>query len=85
MSEFYNSGYFGEDWYILKDAVLRAGVKDAHGKTEIFDNLPPLLRRSEIGDLIYQAVYLGNKKAAYKAARILTGGSEQCWLILEKS
>ncbi|MCP5326464.1 MAG: hypothetical protein H7A09_09110 [Oceanospirillaceae bacterium] len=85
MNEFCNSGYSCEDWYVLKDAVLRAGMKDAHGKIEIFDNLPPLLRRSEIGDLIYQAVYLGHKKAADKAAKILTCGSEQSWLILEKS
>lgn len=85
MSGLYNSGYSGGDWYALREAILLAAMKDAHGKIEIFDKLPPHLRKSEVGDLVYQAVYLGHKNTASKAAKLLTGGSEKCWLILEKS
>lgn len=84
MSDFYNSGYSGGDWYALRDAVLMAAMKGAHGKIEIFDKLPPHLRKTEVGDLVYQAVYLGHKKAASKAAKLLVGGADKCWLILEK-
>jgi len=85
MNNFYNSGYWGSDWYTLRDAVLLAAMNDAHGEIAIFDKLPPHLRRSEVGDLVYQAVYLGRKKSASKAAKLLVGGNENCWLILEKS
>jgi hypothetical protein len=84
MSDFYNSGYSGGDWYALRDAVLLAAMKDAHGKIGVFDELPPYLRKTEIGDLVYQAVYRGHKKAAAKAAKLLVGGADKCWLILEK-
>lgn len=84
MSDFYNSGYSGSDWYALRDAVLIAVMKDAHGKIEVFDKLPLHLRKTEVGDLVYQAVYLGHKKAAAKAAKLLVGGADKCWLILEK-
>ena len=84
MSDFYNSGYSSGDWYALRDAVLMAAMKDAHGKIEIFDKLPPHLRKTKVGDLVHQAVYLGRKKAASKAAKLLIGGADKCWLILEK-
>jgi len=85
MNDTYNSGYSRSDWYALRDAVLLAAMKDAHGKIEIFDKLSSHLRKTEVGDLVYQTVYLGHKKSASKAARLLTNGSENCWLILEKS
>ena len=79
------SGYSEEDWHILKKAVLAASGADSKGKHFIFDNLPEHLRSSEIGDLIYRTVYLGHKRAADKAANILTGDAEDAWLILAKS
>lgn len=81
----YNSGYEQEDWYTLKKAVLFASNTNSKGKYELFDSLPEHLRISEVGDLIYQTVYLGHKKSALKAAKILTGNADKPWLILEKS
>jgi len=81
----YNSGYERSDWYKLKEAVLKASNVNSKGKHEIFDELPEHLRASEIGDLVYQAVYLGHKKAAQKAAKLLTDNSNNEWLILQKS
>jgi hypothetical protein len=79
------SGYNKEDWHILKKAALDASGTDSKGKHHVFDNLPEHLRSSEVGDLIYKAVYLGHKRAADKAANILTNGAEHAWLILAKS
>lgn len=81
----YNSGFDDDDWHILKMAVLRASRTDAKGMYQLFDELPEHLRASEVGDLIYRAVYLGHKHAANNAAKILTGGSDQAYLVLAKS
>jgi|GEM_PF-2470861 len=81
----YDSDFEDGDWHTLKLAVLKASRKDAKGMYHLFDELPEHLRASEVGDLIYRAVYLGHKQAANKAAKILTGGSDQAYLILAKS
>ena len=81
----YNSGYEESDWHVLKHAVLASSNINSKGKHKIFDELPEHLRASEIGDLIYQSVYLGHKKAAEKAAKALAGGAKESWLILSKS
>lgn len=78
-------GYTEKDWHVLKKAVLDASGTDSKGKHFIFDNLPEHLRSSEVGNLIYRAVYLGHTKATAKAASILTDGAKDSWLILAKS
>ncbi|MEP3348776.1 MAG: hypothetical protein ABJN96_02355 [Marinomonas sp.] len=81
----YNSGYEELDWHVLKHAVLASSNSNSKGNYKIFDELPEHLRASEIGDLIYQSVYLGYKKAVKKAAKELTGGANESWVILLKS
>lgn len=78
----YNFGYEESDWHVLKHAVLASSNSNSKGKHKIFDELPEYLRASDIGDLIYQSIYLGHKKAAGKVAKELTGGAKKSWVIL---
>jgi hypothetical protein len=81
----FSTGLKVKDWHLLKHVVLKTSRLEPKGNYELFDDLPDHLRASEIGNLIYESVYLGHKKAANKAASLLTGGSDSPWLILEKS
>ncbi len=73
-----------KEWYLLKDALLGASYHKGTSECEWYTDLPSHLKGGDIGMLIHEALYKGDKDALNKAAKIMTGGSSNSWAALEK-
>lgn len=73
-----------KEWYLLKDALLGAKYHNGNNECSWYSDLPTHLKEHEVGMLIHVALYSDDKQALGKAAKIMTGGSSNAWVVLEK-
>ena len=69
------------DWHRLKEALLGA----SSGDDSYYEALPDSLKEHEIGQLIGRGRHQKNARAFNRAAVLLTGRTENAWLMLDKS
>ena len=80
----YGSGLAHDDWYLLRNAILRAAY-DSKSPSSDFDLMPDRLQLHPIGQIVRRHID-GDKNASLNAAaKLMVGGADKAWLILEKS
>ena len=80
----YGSGLPRDDWYLLRNAILRA-AHDSQSPSADFDLLPERLQLHPIGRIVRQHLDGDDSASLTAAANLMVGGMDNAWLALEKS
>lgn len=69
---------------LVKGCSFGAKYHQGSGEFSWYTDLPSHLKEHDIGVLIHAALYKADQNALGQAATIMTGGSSNAWIGLEK-